>query len=376
MSDANSSARKLDTSPASNTSKPRLLRAAEKSDERFAESVSVLLSEPDEDVVWVVEHLFAVCAHGWIGAEPKVGKSWLGLELAICAALGLPFLGHEVPRAVRVLYVQEEDSKRRVRRRLRQLLIGHNLNADAPPAELATNLRVAIRKGFKIDREESREWLAHEMRLFKPDIIIVDVLNEVHSAKEKDQDGMSPVLHHFTELEREHGGAFIILHHFAKGDGKTARRGGQSMRGSSALHGWAENSLYLFYLRKNRFRVEPESKDEAGAEEFEVEIANSENGGVQLVRHASATAQERGDHRFTKVNHMFTLKNEITVADAASALTCAKATARKQLFAWEAEGRLVHRRAAEGGSKGTHYFRLPNTEAEDDDDEAAAQVGS
>lgn len=370
MSEAHSIARKLEAvTPA--TSKPRTLRITQEQAERFAESVSVLLGEPDEDVVWVVEHLFAACAHGWIGAEPKVGKSWLGLELALCAALGLPFLGHAVPHPVRVLYVQEEDSKRRVRRRLRQLLIGRGLNSEAPPEALGTNLRVAIRKGFKIDHDESREWLAREMAAFKPDIIIVDVLNEVHSAKEKDQDGMSPILQHFTELEREHGGAFIILHHFAKGDGKTTRRGGQSMRGSSALHGWAENSLYLFYLRKNRFLVEPESKDEAGAEEFEVEISDSANGGVQLVRHAAQSKQEHSGEQFEKMKReAFIQKDEITVSDAATAMGCGKKTASNRLFAWVGEGRLKHRNAPEGGKKGTHYFRLPTTvvDAEGDDE--------
>ncbi len=74
----------------------------------FAEPVSVLLAEPDEPVPWIVEGLFAEGAHGWIGAEPKVGKSWLGLDLAMCVALGRSFLGYDVRRPFRVLYVQED----------------------------------------------------------------------------------------------------------------------------------------------------------------------------------------------------------------------------------------------------------------------------
>ncbi len=73
---------------------------------------------------------------------------------------------------------------------------------------------------------------------------------------------------------------------FYKGDARTPRgRAGQSLRGSSALHGWAENSLYLFHLGKNRFRIEPESKDESDSQEFEIEITDTDNDGVQLVRH-------------------------------------------------------------------------------------------
>lgn len=339
----------------------RKLAAAKR--EPFAESVSILLGELDEAVVWIVEHLFAVRAHGWIGAEPKVGKSWLALALAVCLALGIAFLGYNVPRPVRVLYVQEEDSRRRVRRRLRQLLRGHGYDPDAPPPALATNLRVAIRKGFRIDNDVSRAWLAREMAAFKPDIIIVDVFNEVHGAKEKDQDGISPVLRHFTELERKYGGAFIILHHFYKGDARTPRgRGGQSLRGSSALHGWAENSLYLFYRSKNRFRVEPESKDESDAEQFEVEIADTADGGVQLVRHEIAEREQADSREFSNAARAMLLaeEGEITAAQAGAAMGCTKKTAHTRLVKWESQGRVVRRHVESGGRNGTDYFSLPD----------------
>ncbi len=349
------------TTAAAQTGERKLAAATKR--EPFAESVSILLGELDEPVVWLVEHLFAACAHGWIGAEPKVGKSWLALWLAICAALGIPFLGYEVPRAVRVLYVQEEDSRRRVRRRLRQLLRGHAYDPDAPPPELNANLHVAIRKGFKIDHELSRAWLAHEMATFKPDIIIVDVFNEVHGAKEKDQDGISPVLRHFTELERKYGGAFIILHHFYKGDARTPRaRGGQSLRGSSALHGWAENSLYLFYGKKNRFRVEPESKDESDAVQFEVEITDTPDGGVQLVRHEIAAREPADTEEFSNVTRAMLLAEdgEITAMQAGMAMGCTKKTAHTRLVKWEAQARVVRRHVASGGPNGTDFFSLPS----------------
>jgi hypothetical protein len=331
-------------------------------DERpFAEPVSVLLAEPDEPVPWIVEGLFAEGAHGWIGAEPKVGKSWLGLDLAVCVALGRPFLGYDVTRPYRVLYVQEEDSRRRVRRRLRQLLRGHGCDDSAARAALDQNLQVAIRKGFRIDQAVTRKWLQRAMASFHPDLVIVDVFNEVHGAKEKDQDGISPVLGYFTDLERKCGGAFIILHHFYKGDARTPRgRGGQSLRGSSALHGWAENSLYLFDLDKNRFRIEPESKDESDSQHFEVEITDTDNDGVQLVR-------REVDDAYTDLGRWTALERrlaatpggEFTAKEAGASMGCDKSTARARLSRWEKQGRLVSRRDGHGGRNGTVYFRLP-----------------
>jgi RecA-family ATPase len=53
-----------------------------------------------------------------IVAEPKVGKSWLAADLAICLALGVDFLGRKVPRAVKVAFVSREDNPSLTRWRL------------------------------------------------------------------------------------------------------------------------------------------------------------------------------------------------------------------------------------------------------------------
>src|SRR6266699_3516369 len=53
---------------------------------------------------WLVEGLWPQRAVGFIGGQPKAGKSWLALDLAISVATGTQFLGRKVTLAGPFLY--------------------------------------------------------------------------------------------------------------------------------------------------------------------------------------------------------------------------------------------------------------------------------
>ena len=87
--------------------------------DRFTQPISTLLSIPDEPIPYLAERLLVSGANGFIGGEPKSLKSWLALYIGLCLSLGTPIFGrYGVPQRVRVLYLQEEDGERRVRRRI------------------------------------------------------------------------------------------------------------------------------------------------------------------------------------------------------------------------------------------------------------------
>jgi hypothetical protein len=336
--------------------------------EDFSEPVSTLLGEPDTPIEWLVEPLLATENRGFIGAEPKVGKSWLGLELGRCLASGAEFLGFSVPKKRRVLYIQEEDSRRRVLRRLRQLIQG-----SGDPDLEDDYLRVAIRKGFKIDQDKWREGLRNEIQRFRPEIVIFDVFNEIHTSDEQSQEKISAILCHFSDLRRVHPCAFIILHHFRKADLRGTRaRSGQNLRGSSALHAWAENSLYLTWTGARCFDVEVESKD-ADCPPFAVEIKDTENGGVLLDAHPIApSGSGKGEREWALVSAVFSTKKTITTLDAARVIKRDKKTAGKRLRKWVEQGRISEELLSTGGPNGTLVYRLVTKEDEHQD----AKVGN
>lgn len=71
-----------------------------------------------------VFHLNNVMPRGLtlLAARPKVGKSWMALQLAIATAFGKPFLGRKVKSPGKVLFVALEDGPQRIKERLCILL--------------------------------------------------------------------------------------------------------------------------------------------------------------------------------------------------------------------------------------------------------------
>ena len=227
----------------------------------FSEPASTLLAEPDESVDWVVEHLIEKPSLGFIGGEPKMTKSITALHLALCVVTGTPVFGQfQVPHPGKVFYLQEEDGRRRVKRRMKALLKG--MGAWPPPEDFGTRLKVAIRKGFRIDDPEWRRRLDVELTQLQPDLIVFDVLANLHSKEENEQQAMSEIVSYFRDIRDRYGCAVLIVHHFGKVGGAGGFvRPNQRLRGSSVLAAASENSLYLSATPEKLIRVDHESKE-------------------------------------------------------------------------------------------------------------------
>ena len=75
-----------------------------------------LIQQPRTEPLWVVEGLIPMGVHLLTGA-PKIGKSWLVLELALCVSSGRPFWGYATRRCG-VLYLALEDTPSRIQGRI------------------------------------------------------------------------------------------------------------------------------------------------------------------------------------------------------------------------------------------------------------------
>ena len=77
---------------------------------------------------WLVKDIWSEGACGFIAGAPKSYKSWMGLDLALSVATGLPFLGvwPVLGGGGPVLYLQEEDPVQLVKDRYRLILVGQD----------------------------------------------------------------------------------------------------------------------------------------------------------------------------------------------------------------------------------------------------------
>ena len=186
---------------------------------------------------WLIRGLWARGAQGIVGGSPKLGKSWLGLDMAVSVASGSDCLGHfEVVEPGRALVYLAEDAEPAVRGRIEAICLHRGLDLGA------LDLHVITAPVLRLDREDDRLRLARTLELLRPRLLILDPLVRLHRLDENSAQEVSGLLGTLTELGRCHEVAIVLVHHAAK---KHRSRPGQALRGSSDLHAWGCSNAYL-----------------------------------------------------------------------------------------------------------------------------------
>ncbi len=318
----------------------------------FAESIGALLAEPETEPDWLVDSLLARGDVGFVAAEPKLGKSWLAYLMALCLATKRPFLGFKVPKQCRVLLMSEEDSRRRLARRIRQLVAG----LDGTPPEDAW-FRFTSRTGFKLDAPEWVDRLRAELAAFRPDIVLMDVLRRLHDLDENSNRDMGRLTNVLNDLRRDFGCGFLVLHHnrkLSQGNGKRGR-GGQEMSGAGVLHGWSEAALYIAKgAGRGKFILTPEHKDAAEVEPFVVHLTDTPGGGVRIENEGPATV-DKGAQTRTKLLEALPTEPGVSVKDLSDTLSLSMNTVRAHLKALQADGAALNTPAI--GKEPARWFR-------------------
>ena len=152
------------------------------------------------------------------------GKSMLLKAWAVAAVLGMPFSRFQPIAPLRVLSYNVEDDLDEERRRLSATLRYFN----ATPSHLAGKLRILgpTNVGTLVERDpntnrlkvtEAMTAICHHIETFKPDILILDPLVELHTIEENDNTGLRAVIANFRQLSNTYNLATIIAHHVRKG---------------------------------------------------------------------------------------------------------------------------------------------------------------
>ena len=183
-----------------------------------------------------------------LAGRPKAGKSWLGLGIAVAVATGEPALGSIEVETGDVLYLALEDNRRRLQRRLNQLLPG----SEKPERlHLATFCPRLDEGGLEaIDR-----WCR---TVPNARLVVIDVLNKVRSQRgsneslyDADYRALAPLKGLADELDI----AIVVVHHTNKREDVSDPFDGVS--GTTGLTGAADTVLILRQRRDRNHALRP-----------------------------------------------------------------------------------------------------------------------
>ncbi len=187
-----------------------------------------------------------------LAARPKVGKTWLALEIAIAVDRGGYCLGDIKCEPGNVLFLALEDNQRRMQRRLTKLL-GVN-KTEWPRFSCAHSWPRADQGGV----DHIRNWIA---RAENPRLVVIDVLarfRKMVGAKqtyEADYEAIAEL----QKVASETGVAIIVIHHTRKGEADDPTP--DAVSGTLGLAGAADSILVIDRKTDGGVRLYGRSRD-------------------------------------------------------------------------------------------------------------------
>jgi len=90
---------------------------------------------------------------------------------------------------------------------------------------------------MRLDTPKGRDFINQEIASVKPDVVVFDPFAQFHLSDENSAQETSALMRVFNHIIEDYGCAVIVVHHTAKETPDNPRRGGNRLRGSSAIFG-------------------------------------------------------------------------------------------------------------------------------------------
>ena len=186
-----------------------------------------------------------------LSGSPKVGKSFLALDMAVSISTGCEFLGHRVTQGT-VLFFGLEDTIQTISQRLRMLYLH-----DGETECLLDNIffetsAPRLEDGF-LEHIENFKRLHHDLR-----VVVIDTMQMVVKVA-KDYQLMSEQIGELKRFGDEYGVSFILVHHNRKG--KKTGDPFDMMLGSVGTRGAVTGSMVMLKLDSGLVELHIEGKN-------------------------------------------------------------------------------------------------------------------
>jgi hypothetical protein len=206
---------------------------------------------PPAPLEWCVEGLFPRSSVSILVGDPGSKKTFTVIELAVCVALGKPWLDHPVAQGP-VLFIDEQTGPRQLLARFNAALNAHAASTDTP-------LHIRSLAGHNLRDKDSADEIINLARSKNAHLIVIDAFsNLLHGSSESSLAAVLPVLFHLRRIAEVSNAAIVVTHH-------TNRHG--SFRGSYAIpaavdlmlqvESKSDDSVIAFHTIKSRLLAPP-----------------------------------------------------------------------------------------------------------------------
>lgn len=177
--------------------------------------------QPQPPIEWIVDGLISAGSVNVFYGEGGSKKTWSLLDMGICVARGDDWLNFKT-QAGSVLLIDEESGQRRIKRRMGDVLRGHNADSSTPVFCVSL-------AGFDLGNQQTFMELHNLIAITRARLVIIDALADVMLGRDENAvKDVQPVFLALRKFAEETQVAIVIIHH--------ANKGG-NYRGSTAIKG-------------------------------------------------------------------------------------------------------------------------------------------
>lgn len=312
---------------------------------RFMLHTAAEALEPQSPIEWVVERLFAKGSVAMVVGDPGSKKTYSMIDLAVCVAMGIPWLGFSTKKAP-LLLIDEESGLRRINQRLGDVMRGHGADGSIP-IHYVSLARFNLRsQSGRICNSTDLSILEEKIQETRAEMVIIDALADIMpGADENAVKDVQPIFMGLRQVADDTQSAIIVIHH--------ANKGGD-YRGSSAILGALDIMV--------RVQSEPDSPN------IDYKVTKHRDGKPENF----AGVANFGVENFTLSSSQFTRRNELSKSQlyvllylmkngnssishiTSHADKCSDASARKAVYSLANLG-LVYRTDGGGSGKEAIY---------------------
>ncbi len=239
------------------------------------------LLDSDLRVEFVINRILPEFGTAILGGAPGLGKSWLLLRTALDIATGSPWLGEIPSKRQNVLMVDEENAASLVMQRLKKLALAAQVDLRALPIFLV------IGQGLNFSRKGSVAKLQKVIKRHKIGLVTIDSFVRVHDGEENSATEIARVMRGVKQVTQ--GVCSVLFTHHTRKPGAFANDRANSLRGSSDIRAFVDTQLTLSKIGGRLVVSHEKSRWCEGITPFGVRIADTSNGGVDVVSTGGST---------------------------------------------------------------------------------------
>jgi len=300
---------------------------------------------PQPPLDWIVDGLLLPGGVAIFAGAPGSKKTWTILNLAVCVAAGIDWLGRKT-KQVPVLIVDEESGRRRLFERMGKVIRGLGLGDGLP-------IYASVMAGFDLRDDDSVAALSDLIQQTGAGLVVIDALADVApGADENSVKDMMPLMANLRRLAEDLQIVILLIHHNNKAGGDY--RGSSAIAGATALmvtvKSTAQESLITFDITKS-WDSEPGkfyalAQWDSFADTFTL-TATTQTQTSRLSKPETYVLTYIGDN------------GEATIKDIQdNVLTCTASTAKKALYELLSAGHVEKRNSSTGGKGNKAVYGL------------------